>query len=58
MQLSQEVKTFWRFLSLFLKSALNFRHFEKKGNSHGLYISETTESQRHVETKCLNSSAS
>ena len=47
-QLSKKVKTFSEFFSPFLKSASNFRHFDKKGNSHGLCISETTECQRHV----------
>ena len=30
MQLSQKQKTFSRFFSAFLKSSLNFKHFEKK----------------------------
>ena len=42
MQLSQKLNTFSEFFSGFLKSMLNFGHFPKKDDPHGLFISEAT----------------
>ena len=48
MQLSQKQKTFSQFLAAFLKSRLNFKHFEKKDNPHSFCISEITDSENVV----------
>ena len=42
MQLSQTLKTFSQFFSLFSKSRLNFEHFQKKDDTQSLFISEST----------------
>ena len=42
MQLSQNQKTFPQFLSSFSRSRLNFEHFQKRDDSHSLFISEAT----------------
>ena len=47
MQLSRKQKTFSDFFSAFLKSSLNFEHFQKKDDSHRWGISEITESEKH-----------
>ena len=47
MQLSLKRKTFPEFLSAFLKSTLNFEHFQKEDNSHRSDISEITDSEKH-----------
>ena len=44
LQLSQKQKTFSQFSAAFLKSRLNFEHFEKKYEPHWFCISEFTES--------------
>ena len=44
--LSQKRKTFSVFLSAFLKRALNFQHFPKKGDPHSRCISEITVSEK------------
>ena len=41
MQLSQKLKTFSEFFSLFSKSRLNFECFQKKDQAHSLFIFET-----------------
>ena len=41
-ELSQKLKTFSQFFRAFSKSGLNFEHFEKKDDSHSLFISEAT----------------
>ena len=46
MQLSQKQKTFFRFFSAFLKSCLNFQHFQKKGDPHTWFIFEITDSEK------------
>ena len=46
MQLSRKQKTFSDFFSAFLKSSLNFEHFQKKDDPHGWYISEITDSEK------------
>ena len=46
MQLSQKQKTFSEFFCAFLKSSLNFEHFQKKDDSHSRGISEITESEK------------
>ena len=38
--LSQKQKTFSQFFSQFLKSTLNFEHFQKKDDTHSRCISE------------------
>ena len=45
MQLSRKQKTFSEFFSAFLKSSLNFEHFQEKYDSHSLGICELTESE-------------
>ena len=47
MQLSRKQKTFSEFFSAFLKSSLNFEHFQKKDESHSWGISEITDSEKH-----------
>ena len=42
MQLTQKLKTFFRFLNVFSKSWLSFEYFVKKDNAHSLFISEGT----------------
>ena len=46
-QLSPKQKTFSEFFSKFLKSSLNFEHFQQKNDSHHLGISEITDSEKH-----------
>ena len=46
-QLSQTQKTFSEFFAAFLKSSLNFEHFQKKDVSHSWGISEITDSEKH-----------
>ena len=47
MQVSRKQKTFSEFFSAFLKSSLNFEHFQKKDDSHSSDISEITDSEKH-----------
>ena len=42
MQLSQKLKTFSGFFSAFSKSKLNFEYFQKRDDTHSLFISEAT----------------
>ena len=42
MQLSQKLKTFARFFSVFSKSRLSFKYFQKKDDAHNLFISAAT----------------
>ena len=44
--LSQKPKTFSEFFSGFLKSTLNFSHFQKKDDSHSRCISQITVSEK------------
>ena len=46
MQLPQKQKTFCEFFSAFLKSSLNFAHFQKKDDSHSRGISEIRDSEK------------
>ena len=46
MQLCQKEKPFSPFFSAFLKSSLNFEHFEKKDDRHSLFI---TDSEKRAE---------
>ena len=46
MQLSRERKTFSEFVPSFLKSTLNFEHFQIKYDSHTWCISEITDSEK------------
>ena len=46
MQLSRKQKAFSEFFSSFLKSRLNFEHFQKKDDSYTWGISEITESEK------------
>ena len=48
MQLSQKQKTFSEFFAAFLKSTINFKHFEKKDDPHRFCISEITVSENVV----------
>ena len=43
MQLSRKQKTFSEFFAAFLKSSLNFEHFQKKDDSHRWGISKITD---------------
>ena len=47
MQISQKEETFSEFFCGFLKSSVNFEHFQKKDDSHRSYISEITDSEKH-----------
>ena len=42
MQLFQNLKTFSQFFSAFSKSKLHFEYFQKKDDTHSLFISEAT----------------
>ena len=42
MQLSQKLKSFSQFFPSFLKSSLNFEHFQKKDDAHSLFICGAT----------------
>ena len=44
--LSQKQKTFSQLFSAFLKSTLNFAHFQKKGELHSRCISQITVSEK------------
>ena len=44
--LSQKQKTFSQFFSAFLKSTLNFEHFQKKDDPHSRCISQITVSEK------------
>ena len=44
--LSQKPKAFSQFFSSFLKSTLNFEHFQKKDDPHSRCISEITVSEK------------
>ena len=44
--LSQKQKTFSQIFSSFLKSTLNFEHFQKKDDPHSQCISEITVSEK------------
>ena len=46
MQLSRKQETFSEYFCAFLKSRLNFEHFQKKDDSHSLGISKITESKK------------
>ena len=48
MEVSQKQKTFSEFFSAFLKSKLNFEHFEKKGDPHRFCIFDITDSENVV----------
>ena len=47
MQLSQKQETSSQFFFGFLKSRLNFEHFQKKDDSHRSNISEITDSEKY-----------
>ena len=55
MQLSQKQKDFSQFSVSFLKSRLNFKHFETKDEPHRFCISEVTDSENIVGKLCRNS---
>ena len=48
MQLSGKEKTFSQLFVAFLKSRLNFKHFEKKDDPHRFCISEITDSENVI----------
>ena len=55
MQLSQKQKTFSWFIAAFLKSRLNFEHFEKKDDTQSFCISEFADSEnvvRYIVKQC------
>ena len=45
MQLSGKEKTFSQLFAAFLKSRLNFKHFETKDDPHRFFIEEITDSE-------------
>ena len=47
MQLSQKQETCPQFFCGFLKSSVDFEHFQKKDDSHSLDISKITDSEKH-----------
>ena len=44
--LSQKQKTFFQFFYAFLKSPLNFEHFQKKDDPHSRCVSQITVSEK------------
>ena len=46
MQLSRKQENFSEFFIAFLKSSLNFAHFQKKDDSHSSGISEITDPEK------------
>ena len=48
MQLSEDQKNFSQFLAAFLKSILNFEHFESKHDRHSFCLPEITDSENVV----------
>ena len=46
MELSQKLKKFSGFFPEFLKSRLNFEHFQKKDDAPSLFVSEATDSKK------------
>ena len=46
MQLSEKQETFCEFSAAFLKSSLNFAHFQKKDDSHSSGFSEITDPEK------------
>ena len=46
MQLSRKQKTVSEFFSAFLKSSLNFEHFQQKEDPHGWCISKITDTEK------------
>ena len=46
MQVSKKQKIFSEFIAAFLKSSLNFEHFQEKDDSHSWGISKITESEK------------
>ena len=48
MQLSQKHKTFCQFFTAFLKSSINFEHFDKKDDAHQFCNFEITDSENVV----------
>ena len=46
-RLSQKQETFLEVFCGFLKSSLNFEHFQQKDDSHRSDISEITDSEKH-----------
>ena len=47
MQLFEKVKTFSRFFNVFSKSRLSFEYFQKKDDTHSLFISKATVCEKH-----------
>ena len=47
MQLSRKQKRFSEFFAAFLKSSLNFEHFQMKDDSSSRGVSKITESEKH-----------
>ena len=47
MQLFEKVKTFSGFFNVFSKSRLSFEYFQKKDDTHSLFISEATVCEKH-----------
>ena len=47
-QLSEKLETFSGLFIAFLESALNFEHFEKKNETHGLNMSKVNDLQKRV----------
>ena len=46
MQLSKELKTFFRFFNVFSKSRLSFEYFQKKDDAHSLFICDATDCEK------------
>ena len=56
--LSQKQKTFYEFFWAFLKSTLNFDHFQQKDDPYSRRISQITVSKKEWLDKCLEYHAS
>ena len=48
MQLSEKQKNFSQFFAAFMKSRLNFDHFQTKDDPHSFCVSEITDSENVV----------
>ena len=55
MQLFQKQNNFSEIVSAFMKSRLNFQHFQKQDHPHSFFVSEITDSKnviRQMSKKC------
>ena len=58
MHLSEKQKSFSEFVAAFLKSRLNFKHFEKKGMTLMAFLFPKLRTPKTLSDKCLKSPVS